>query len=419
MKSLRRITALVSFLTLICGAAVTWHFVKARITERKLTRDAKAYRIQAEQGDAKAQSDLATMYYHGKGVPRDYREAVSWWRKAADQGNVKAQYGLGVMYFRGDGVAQDYTEAVDWFRKAANQGDARAQDSLGYVYYQGTGVSQDYTESVAWYRKAADQGDAQAQDGLGSAYYQGAGVSQDYAEAVAWYRKAADQGDARAQDSLGYSYHEGKGVPQDYTEAARWYGKAAEQGDEYARRALRSRKIRFTARSKINLAVVFLGSVWLLINSKGNIRNRRQRRTALAGLLGLSWIGLDVYGYSHFGILQSLSAVNAFYFGKSLLSGICVATLASFVWSQGAKTTLRICGVMFVGFNIWTITHYDLMHVAAYIRTFYLANGLLIGIAIASALLWLEGQKAGGTKNGNDLSAPGTIVGSGTEPLRP
>jgi TPR repeat protein len=414
MKTLRKIALLASFVAVICGAAVTWHFVGARIAERKLAENAKAYRIRAEQGDAKAQSGLASMCYHGKGVPRDYREALNWWRKAADHGDAKAQYGLGFMYYRGEGVAQEYTEAVDWFHKAANQGDARAQDSLGYAYAQGTGVPLDYAEAVAWYRKAADQGDAQAQDSVGFAYYQGKGVPQDYAEAVAWYRKAADQGDARAQDFLGYAYHEGKGVPQDYEEAALWYGKAAQQGDEHARLALRSRKIRFTTRSKINLSVFFLGSVLLLINSKGNIRDRQRRRTALAGLLGLSWIGLTVYGYSHFGMLQSLSAVNAFYFGKSLLSGIFVATLTSLVWPRGAKTMLRICGVMFIGFNIWAITHYDLRQLTPYIRAFYYANGLLIGVAIASTILWLEGQKARKTTNGGD----GVTTGNGIEPLR-
>ena len=37
----------------------------------------------AEQGDAKAQYKLGTMYYFGHGVPQDYWEAVRWYRKAA------------------------------------------------------------------------------------------------------------------------------------------------------------------------------------------------------------------------------------------------------------------------------------------------------------------------------------------------
>ena len=57
-----------------------------------------------------------------------------------------------------------------------------------------------------------------------------------------------------------------------------------------------------------------------------------------------------MYGFSHFGILQSVSAVNAFYFAKSLLAGICIAMLISLIWSQGAKIVLRVSGILFIGF---------------------------------------------------------------------
>ena len=40
-------------------------------------------RRQAEQGDASAQSNLGVRYHTGEGVPQDYQEAGSWYRKAA------------------------------------------------------------------------------------------------------------------------------------------------------------------------------------------------------------------------------------------------------------------------------------------------------------------------------------------------
>jgi uncharacterized protein len=48
--------------------------------------------------------DLGAMYANGQGVPQDYAEAVSWFRKAADQGVAAGQYNLGVMYRDGQGV---------------------------------------------------------------------------------------------------------------------------------------------------------------------------------------------------------------------------------------------------------------------------------------------------------------------------
>jgi len=81
----------------------------------------------AEQGDAKAQTILGNLYRYGRGVTKDTKEAVRWYRKAAKQGHAWAQTTLGRMYRRGLGIAIDYKEAVRWFRLAANGGYAPAQ----------------------------------------------------------------------------------------------------------------------------------------------------------------------------------------------------------------------------------------------------------------------------------------------------
>ena len=52
------------------------------------------------------------------------------------------------MYFEGRGVSKDYTEALRWFRLAAKQGLAQAQYNLGHMYFEGQGVSKDYTEAI-------------------------------------------------------------------------------------------------------------------------------------------------------------------------------------------------------------------------------------------------------------------------------
>ncbi|HLM82396.1 MAG TPA: tetratricopeptide repeat protein [Terriglobales bacterium] len=411
MKLIGKFAVPLICVALICGAAIGWRLVKARVTERKLTEAAKACRLRAEQGDANAQHELAGMFYRGKGVPQDYAEAVVWDRKAADQGNPKAQYGLGFMYDVGKGVPQDYNEAVSWFRKAAQQGYARAQYALGNEYYAGKNVPLNYTEAAGWYHKAADQSYAEAQYALGYMYYEGREVPQDDSEAAAWYRKAADQGYARAQSALGYMYFQGRGVQRNYAEAARWYRKAAKQGDEYSRHALAAMKIGFDTPDKVLLSLGFLGSVLLLIFSRGDIRNPKQRRVAIGGLLGVLRVGLDVYGRSHFGMLQALSAVNVFYFGRSLLSGIFGAVLLPVVWPKGFKIVLTICAMLFIGFNVYAMTHYNLRRFAACPRAFYSANGLLMGIAITSAFhLWLA-EKSRGAQNGNDRVATGTVAG--------
>ena len=41
-----------------------------------------------------------------------------------------AQYCLGICYHNGEGVPKNYTEAVSWYRKAARQDNTKAQSTL-------------------------------------------------------------------------------------------------------------------------------------------------------------------------------------------------------------------------------------------------------------------------------------------------
>jgi TPR repeat protein len=223
MTSSRKITALVTCFTVLCGAAILRPVYKATAEERKLAEVAKEIRTRAEQGDANAQYRLGYSYRWGAGVAQDYAEAFRWFRKAAEQGNAYAQFYVGFLYHQGWGVVRDDAESARWYRKAADQGYAYAQANLGLMYSDGQGVPRDEAEAARWYRKAAEQGDAYAQNLLGLVYVGGQGVPRDYAEAVRWFRKASDQGDAKARFGIGIMYQKGWGVPRSNTEAGRWF----------------------------------------------------------------------------------------------------------------------------------------------------------------------------------------------------
>ena len=120
----------------------------------------------AKQGLAKAQEKLGVIYYEGRGVARDYAQALAWFRKAADQGDANAPFYLGVMYHDGLGVAKDNVAAVGWYRKAADQGHALAQNNLAFMYENGRGVAQDRGQALMWYRNAAEQGNTLARNNL-------------------------------------------------------------------------------------------------------------------------------------------------------------------------------------------------------------------------------------------------------------
>ena len=109
----------------------------------------------ADQGDARAQFDLATMYYDGQGMRQDREQAAKWFRKSAEQGDAQAQRYLGFMYANGQGVARNDKEAVKWYGRAAEQGDADAQVNLGLMYSAARGTSQNLVQAHKWFNVAA------------------------------------------------------------------------------------------------------------------------------------------------------------------------------------------------------------------------------------------------------------------------
>ena len=87
------------------------------------------YLEEAEEGDKDAQFVIAERYYYGEGVPRDYIEAVRWYRLAGQQGHLESQFHLAKVYYKGIGAAEDKLEAYAWVNLAASQGHEKAMNS--------------------------------------------------------------------------------------------------------------------------------------------------------------------------------------------------------------------------------------------------------------------------------------------------
>ena len=132
----------------------------------------------------------------------DAKSAAEWFTKAAEKGSPSAQFNLGVCYRNGKGVEKNYTEAMKWYKKAAAQGHANAKAHIGYLYVNGLGVDKNFDEAWKWYKQAAESGSAMAQTWIGGMYYLGQGVAKNEEEGIKWIRKAADQGYTPAIDML-------------------------------------------------------------------------------------------------------------------------------------------------------------------------------------------------------------------------
>ena len=97
------------------------------------------------------------MYAEGIGVAQDRQQAAAWFQKAAEQGHAKAQVYLGSMYRTGDGVKRNYQQALAWYRKAADQGQADAQNELGIMYAAGEVVAKNDQQAIEWFNKVLAQ----------------------------------------------------------------------------------------------------------------------------------------------------------------------------------------------------------------------------------------------------------------------
>lgn len=190
-------------LALCAVASVVWYRARKVDAARKQADFLLKTQARAEQGDAKAQADLASIYLTGHGLQQDDARALFWCEKSVAQDNAEGEAGLAWMYLHGRGVSKNYSESLRLYRLAARKNSVTAENGLGYMYNVGLGVEKDYSQAFHWYRIAADKGDPRAEYNLGNMYFYGQGVARNVPEGIRWYRKSADQGDMYARSAIG------------------------------------------------------------------------------------------------------------------------------------------------------------------------------------------------------------------------
>lgn len=214
---LKRILTFVTFVAICCLGAFAQNIAQLQRS--------------AENGDAKAMTELGKCYYLGKGVEESGDKAFQWLSKAADGGNANAFYWLGACYQYGFGTAKDPAKAVELYTKGADLGDTSSMNSLAIFLENGDGVPKNLERAIYWYTRAAELGNSYAMNNLGTCYYLGDGVTKDLEKAVYWYSKGAELGNGNAMGNLAICYDNGDGVPADKNEAYKWYAKAVNNGN--------------------------------------------------------------------------------------------------------------------------------------------------------------------------------------------
>lgn len=196
----------------------------------------------ALEGDARAQSKLAWLYYGGS--DDEQRKSFMLWQKAAAQGLAEAQFYLGHVYYSGMVLSESWEELVpvdrvrglELFHKAAEQGYVAAKLKLGNLLMD----TRDFAGAAKWFlsiAEAAEPGSADfylSANALGEAYNR----SDNYTEALKWHQaiiQTAEPGSYefyRAAENIGYTYLSDPDTPNRYMMAHMWYGIAVEFGGQ-------------------------------------------------------------------------------------------------------------------------------------------------------------------------------------------
>jgi TPR repeat protein len=217
---------------------------------------AAAWQEGAKAGDPECQMALAEALDEGRGVLRNPRNAVRWYRTAAENGVARAQARLAGFYSIGIGdpsdrdggdprresfsLPQDDVQARHWAEKAASQGLPEAQVLLAWLYCRdgGENAARDPVRAEHWYRAAMAQGSVKAIVGLANMITAGDVEGNGPEQAFALYSQAAAQGDHTAEYYTGLYLLEGIGTAPDHETARQWLFKAGEGGIVAACRTL-------------------------------------------------------------------------------------------------------------------------------------------------------------------------------------
>ena len=179
--------------------------VELRLSSRlTLTGVIVAFLLSASSAFAGASEDCTAAAAYGQ---QDYVAALRLCRPLAEQGDAKAQSDLGFMYAKGQGVPQDDAEAVRWYRKAAEQGTPARRPTSAGCTTTAKACRRTTPRPLNWYPQGRRPGERRraGQPRLRCTTTAKAWRKDD-AQAVTWYRKAAEQGDADAQCNLGWMY---------------------------------------------------------------------------------------------------------------------------------------------------------------------------------------------------------------------
>ncbi len=249
---------------------LAFYYLEGFGTEVNLVQAAKFSRLAADEGEVDCMVDLGFNYLSGKGVEKDYDQALELFTQVLENSDDwRAWLGVARIYADPDYTRldpiksieayertiainpefslvefathlmderygfKDLEKAIPLFERAATEFEnVDAMYQLGLTYQEGLGVKKDIKEAIKWFTKAAKHGLVGAESALGKIHLNGIGVPIDIKKAISWYKKAAAQDEPEALYVLGKFYYESSKEEQDL--GLEYLTKAAAEGSDKA-----------------------------------------------------------------------------------------------------------------------------------------------------------------------------------------
>lgn len=112
------------------GSILNLCVVKAVTDDEAHSRVLSQLECIAKHSNADAAKRLGNLYYDGVGMETDYSKAMCWYGIASNLGDVWSTIRLAEMYRDGKGVGRDVRKSIEFFKKVAYAGNAYAISSV-------------------------------------------------------------------------------------------------------------------------------------------------------------------------------------------------------------------------------------------------------------------------------------------------
>lgn len=222
---------------------------------------------EADHGNIQAMYQVGQYYEFGKGVEKNYAQAMRWYKSAFFTGEKYGAVAVGNLYENGLGVEKNLKKALTWYKRGSAVNEPEARKRAKHVRklmqpvrtvepprivppsrnesYRGTNLwnlamrsyrKQRWKNAYKYFELAAKIGMVKASRKVADMYYEGKGLSgADYKKAFQYYKLAAAQNNPYAMYQIGMMYLYGEGVEPSKLDALTWLGSAVSAGYQKAK----------------------------------------------------------------------------------------------------------------------------------------------------------------------------------------